>query len=473
MEEPDHGAHGGRDDRGRARHAEAVRDVRLVAQREVVVAELDMLLHAVGVEGLHAGLEQADAAVVAELRDAAREVGHVFVGVVVEHGRQDLEAGRFVERDLGAVVAEHECDGLAEVAVGGVADERGTGVCFFSNDHVYALSVDSEQIASIDFFRDIFQVFIPAIRENDVALFLELVQVADDAAVEEGNLLHARFVDDQLNAFSLQAFHDALNGGLPEIVGAGLHREPVNPHDLGIHVQDLFGDEVLSGAVCRNDGRDDVLRNVVVVCQELFRILRQAISAVSVGGVVVVVSDSGIQADALDDRPGIQPADGSIGVKLVEETHAQSQIGIGKKLHRLGLGRIHDADFDVFLERRGLQQMREGFGGFVQAGVADRSPDDDPARVQIVIQRPSLAKEFRAEQDIVAAVFLADALRETDRDRALDDHDRVGIHGNDLLNDGLDARRVKVVELRIVVGRGGDDDKLRILIGAVSVGRGF
>ena len=144
LEEPDHGAHGGRDDCGRTGHAEAVRDVRLIAQREVIVTELDVLLHAVGVEGFHAGFEQADAAVVAELRDAAREVRHVLVGIVIQHGRQDLEVGRFIERDLGAVVAEHERDGLAEISVGRVADERGARICLFTDDHGIFSSINAE-----------------------------------------------------------------------------------------------------------------------------------------------------------------------------------------------------------------------------------------------------------------------------------------------------------------------------------------
>ena len=64
-------------------------------------------------------------------------------------------------------------------------------------------------------------------------MFLELVQVADDAAVEEQILFHARFVDDELDAFRFQALHDPLNGRLPEIVGAGFHRQAVDPDDLG------------------------------------------------------------------------------------------------------------------------------------------------------------------------------------------------------------------------------------------------
>ena len=141
LEEADHGAHGGRDDRGGPRHAEAVRDVRLIAQREVVAAELDVLLLTVGVKCLYASLEQTDATVVAELRDAAREIGHVLVSVVVEYGRQDLEIGRFVQRDLGAVVAEYERDRLAEIPVGRVADERGARICFFADDHVCVLNL--------------------------------------------------------------------------------------------------------------------------------------------------------------------------------------------------------------------------------------------------------------------------------------------------------------------------------------------
>ena len=212
LEEPDHGTHGGRDDRGRPGHAEPVRDVRLVAQREVVVGKRNVLPRAVGVKCLHAGFEQADAAVVAELRDATREICHALIGVVIQHGRQDFEAGRFVQRDLGAVVAEHECDGLAEIPVRGVANERGARIRFFPDDHGWFSSVYAEQIACIDFFRDIFQVFSPAVCEDDVALLLELLQIADNTAVKERILFHTRFINDKLNSLGFQAFHDSLNG---------------------------------------------------------------------------------------------------------------------------------------------------------------------------------------------------------------------------------------------------------------------
>ena len=88
-------------------------------------------------------------------------------------------------------------------------------------------SIDSEKIASVDFFRDILQVFAPVVCQDDIALFLERVQVADDAAVEEQVIFHARFVDDELDALCLQPLHDPLNGGLHEIVGSGLHRQAV------------------------------------------------------------------------------------------------------------------------------------------------------------------------------------------------------------------------------------------------------
>ena len=72
------------------------RDVRLIPQGEIVTIKRDLFLCAVGIERLHAGIEQTDAAVVAELRDAAFEVGHIVIGIVVQHGRLDFEAGRCV-----------------------------------------------------------------------------------------------------------------------------------------------------------------------------------------------------------------------------------------------------------------------------------------------------------------------------------------------------------------------------------------
>ena len=186
-----------------------------------------------------------------------------------------------------------------------------------------------------------------------------------------------------------------------------------------------------------------------------------------------MVADSRIQTYAFDDRLGVQPADCGIGVKFIEETDAQCEVGIGEKLYRLSLGRIHDPDFDVFLQRRILQQIRERFSCLVQPGIADRGADNDPARVQVVIECPAFAEKLRAEQDVVAAILFPDAFREPDRNRAFDDHHGVGIDRDHLLNDGLHARRVKIVELRIVVRRGRNNDEFRILICAVPVRRGF
>ena len=69
-EEPNHGAHGSRDNRGGASHTETVRNVRLIAKREVVIGKHDMLFHTVSIECLHTGFEQTDTSVVAELGDA-------------------------------------------------------------------------------------------------------------------------------------------------------------------------------------------------------------------------------------------------------------------------------------------------------------------------------------------------------------------------------------------------------------------
>ena len=56
-----------------------------------------------------------------------------------------------------------------------------------------------------------------------------------------------------------------------------------------------------------------------------------------------MAADAGIEADALDDLPGIKPLHLGVGVQLIEEANAEGQIGVGEQLDRLGLGEAHEA----------------------------------------------------------------------------------------------------------------------------------
>ena len=126
---------GGRDDRGGARHADEARDRGLGADREVAAVERDAVLLGVGVERLDRGLEQAHAAVVAEEAHVLDEGVERIVAQAVAARRQDREVRRLPERHLGPEVREGEGDGLAEVAVGRVADQGGAGGGGRADDH--------------------------------------------------------------------------------------------------------------------------------------------------------------------------------------------------------------------------------------------------------------------------------------------------------------------------------------------------
>ncbi len=109
-------------------------------------------------------------------------------------------------------------------------------------------------------------------------------------------------------------------------------------HAVPHHLQHLVCDEVLACAVCLHDGLDQVLRHVLVVGEQLLGVLGQAVAAVAEAGVVVVRPDARLQAHAVDDVAGVEAADLTVGVELVEIGHAQRQVGVGEQLHCLGLG---------------------------------------------------------------------------------------------------------------------------------------
>ena len=154
---------------------------------------------------------------------------------------------------------------------------------------------------------------------------------------------------------------------LAEVVGVRLHRQAVHADCdrlflrfvvlvvLAVAVvtrqpQHAVGNEVLAGAVGFHDGLNQVFRHIGVVRQQLLGVLGQAVAAVAEAGIVVVAADARIQADAVDDLPGVQALALGVGVQLVEVGHTQRQIGVGKQLDGLGLGKAHEQRVDVFLD---------------------------------------------------------------------------------------------------------------------------
>ena len=80
------------------------------------------------------------------------------------------------------------------------------------------------EVSGIDFFLYIFQNAVETVGDDGLGEFLELADIVDDLGTEERIAIRkGRFVDDDFGAFGLDPFHDALYGGLSEVVGVGFH----------------------------------------------------------------------------------------------------------------------------------------------------------------------------------------------------------------------------------------------------------
>ena len=69
-----------------------------------------------------------------------------------------------------------------------------------------------EEVAGVDLFADVVEDGVVAVCEDAAALCLELGEVVDDAASEEGAaVFEGRLVDDDAGTLRLDALHDALD----------------------------------------------------------------------------------------------------------------------------------------------------------------------------------------------------------------------------------------------------------------------
>ena len=192
-------------------------------------------------------------------------------------------------------------------------------------------SISAEKVSGIHFILNIIQHRIISISDDTTAHFLELLEVVDNLATKEcAAILQGRLVDDNGSTFSFDAFHDALDAALTEIVTITLHCKTIDTDDdllLFIWIEilascvcacdfkDSLGDEILPGPVAFHDGLNQVFRHILIICQELFGILGQAISAITEGRVVVVIANARIEADSLDDGSSLEPFYFGIGIR--------------------------------------------------------------------------------------------------------------------------------------------------------------
>ena len=174
--------------------------------------------------------------------------------------------------------------------------------------------VAAEDVAGIDLGGNVAEGVVEAVGDDGFAAGLEGGEVVDDEAAEEGGAIGERgLVDDDLGTLGLDALHDALDGGLAEVIRVGLHRQAIDADDGGLSPtltailvvgavgvpaglgQHGVGDVVLARAVGLDDGGHHVLGHVLVVGEQLLRIFREAVAAIAEGGVVVVGADAGVE----------------------------------------------------------------------------------------------------------------------------------------------------------------------------------
>ena len=80
--------------------------------------------------------------------------------------------------------------------------------------------IPPEQIPGIDLLFHVIQHGVIPVRDDGVRALLELLHVVHHEASEEGGTVGQRgLVDDDGGALRLNALHNALDGGLTEIVG--------------------------------------------------------------------------------------------------------------------------------------------------------------------------------------------------------------------------------------------------------------
>ena len=88
--------------------------------------------------------------------------------------------------------------------------------------------ISSEDVSCIDLFLYIVETRVISVGDDGIGLCLELGEVIDYEATEEGTaIFEGWLIDDNIGSLSLDALHDALDGGLSEVVGVGLHGQAI------------------------------------------------------------------------------------------------------------------------------------------------------------------------------------------------------------------------------------------------------
>lgn len=188
-------------------------------------------------------------------------------------------------------------------------------------------------------------------------------------------------------------------------------------------------------------------------------------------------ADTRVETNAVDDILRIQAAQLGVSIELVKVSNAEGEISIREELNRFGLGRAHEFDRDILFNRRFLEEIRESVS-FFSVGA-----DNNPRRVEIIVESVTFAEELRRENNMVVMIFLADFLGIADRDGGLNNNgSRVvafpvrrrifgSVEAEIFFDNVFDGASVEIIVLFVVVGRGSDNDEIFIGEGLAPIGR--
>ena len=104
-----------------------------------------------------------------------------------------------------------------------------------------------------------------------------------------------------------------------------------------------------------------------------------------------MVSNPGVEANALNNGASIQAFQFGVGVEFVKIADAKCEIGVSKEFHRLGFGRAHIEYRHVFLQCAFFYQLSKEMSLFFETFVALFESDYYPARIKVIIEGLALS----------------------------------------------------------------------------------
>ena len=177
-------------------------------------------------------------------------------------------------------------------------------------------------------------------------------------------------------------------------------------------------------------------------------------------------ADARIEADAFDDFTRVHVFGQGIAVQLVEESHPQRQVGIGKKLDRFRLCRSGVKHRHILGQGPLHQQIGKDLCLF------PARPDHDPRGIEVVMQRLTLAQEFGAKDDVLAPEQFAHPVGKADGHGRFDHDGRGRIDLKRQFDHRFHRGGVEEVGFGVVIRRRRDHDETRFPAGGRAVDGG-